>query len=149
MNMTWEYIAGFFDGEGCLTRKQGGFNLTIAQTHYEVLERINQFVGYGSIFKETKRQPHWKDSWVYYIARQEDIYNFLLKLSPLLIVKRDYIKTVLPEIKLKAETINKNRLLAKARVVQAKKLRSQGLTYRQMAKIMNIDFGHARRLTLK
>lgn len=52
--MTYEYIAGFFDGEGCVSiskTHQTSFNLRIgiAQKRRKILEEIIDFFGYGKI----------------------------------------------------------------------------------------------------
>ena len=51
--MNWDYIAGFFDGEGCVVntkdkRRAGSrdsvFRLTMGSTHKPTLEEIHQFL---------------------------------------------------------------------------------------------------------
>jgi len=82
--MNWDYIAGFFDGEGCITYgRSKRYRIMISQTHKEVLESIRDFVGVGYVVEVAKRKSHWKDSWVFYIAKQEDSLKFTL-LHPLL-----------------------------------------------------------------
>ena len=94
--MKWEYIAGFFDGEGSLTHNGKSYRVTIAQANFEVLELIHSYTHLGHIRKERKREAHWKESWVYYIARQEDVLKFLLKVRPFLIVKKEKTEKCLP-----------------------------------------------------
>ena len=146
--MTWEYIAGFFDGEGSLTNNGKGYRVTISQTNKEVLENILEYSGVGNIFKNKKRQVHWKESWVFYVAKQKDVYLFLKKISPFLIVKSKQINKFLPIIIKKVKEIDQKKLNRKKRIKKAKNLRKKGLTYRQIGKKMNVDFGYARRLIL-
>ena len=55
--MNWDFIAGFFDGEGCaFIRKDGGVVLVMSNTNREVLENIKTMIG-GAIVTHTRR-PH-------------------------------------------------------------------------------------------
>ncbi|MBA3046930.1 LAGLIDADG family homing endonuclease [Patescibacteria group bacterium] len=146
--MTWEYIAGFFDGEGSITHNKKGYRITISQTDLKVLQKIRNYVDYGFVFKNKKRKSHWKDSWIYYIAKQESVLEFLIKIKPLAVVKKEQIIFIIPILKKAVKNINKKKRIRLANIVKAKKLREQGLTYRQIGKKLNIDFGHARRLAL-
>lgn len=56
LNMTWEYIAGFFDGEGSICHNGKGYRVTIVQTNQEVLDDIVQFSGVGSVIKNHKEK---------------------------------------------------------------------------------------------
>ncbi|MFA5022516.1 MAG: LAGLIDADG family homing endonuclease [Patescibacteria group bacterium] len=147
--MTWKYIAGFFDGEGSLTFNGKGFRITISQTNKVVLEKIQKFTGKGKIFETYKRQKHWKDAWVYYIAKQEDVYYFLINTQKFLVVKAELVKKIMPSLK---KIIDDQKIKSKKRertALQVKKLREQGLTYRQIGKKLEVDYGYARRLVLK
>jgi len=146
--MDWSYIAGFFDGEGSITKIGNGFRITIPQANLSVLKKIKKFVRKGYIIKVTKRKKHWKDSWVYYMAKQKDINNFLKKIFPFLVVKRNLASKVLDKLVKILENMeakNKKRVLV---INKSKKLRKKGLTYRQIGKQLGIDFGYARRIIL-
>ena len=93
--MTWQYISGFFDGEGSLCHNGKGYRITIPQTSESVLQSIKTFVGSGQVIHVTKRKVHWKESWVFYIARQEDVYMFLRKIAAHVIVKKGHVEKVL------------------------------------------------------
>lgn len=147
--MDWRYIAGFFDGEGSITHNDKGFRVTVAQTNFEVLEQIRKFVGFGFIIKPTKRKAHWKDSWVYYIARQKNIYSFLQSVSRYLVVKRLLAEKTIPKLKIAVDR-QKQRQDRRQRLVRvSRELRKKGLALRAIGKKLNIDFGYARRLILK
>ena len=60
--MNWNYIAGFFDGEGTLTRTGSRYKIGITQTNKEVLEEIQSFTKIGLMHRIKKRKPHWKDA---------------------------------------------------------------------------------------
>ena len=87
--MNWDYVGGFFDGEGSIARSGRSFRISIAQTNEEILNEICDFAGVGHVFKVTKRKEHWKDSWVYHIGSKKDIHLFLKRISPYLILKKD------------------------------------------------------------
>ena len=147
--MNWSYIAGFFDGEGCITRNDKGVRLVITQTNFKVLEQIRKFVGFGFIIKPTKRKAHWKDSWVYYIARQKDICSFLQSVLKYLVVKRQLAEKTIPKLKIVVDNQQQRKDRRKRLVRMSRKLRSEGLTLRAIGKKLDIDFGYARRLIIK
>lgn len=144
--MNWDYIAGFFDGEGTLVGRRRGFRIGITQTNKKVLEEIKNFSKIGHICKITKRKFHWKDSWVYFIAKQSDVYVFLEKIKPKLIVKKKLVDKAIKILKVYLETEKRKKLNLKIRIKEAKNLRGKGLSYREIGKKLSIDFGYARRL---
>ena len=147
--MTWSYIAGFFDGEGTLCHNGRGYRVCITQTNKEELKKIMEFTGYGNVVEITKRKSHWKDSWLYFISKQENIYRFLIGISKDVIVKKHKVEETIPILKMvikKMKEKNKKRIKLYRR---AKYLRKNGLTYREIGKILKIDFGQARRIILK
>ncbi|HPA25214.1 MAG TPA: LAGLIDADG family homing endonuclease [bacterium] len=54
--MTWNYVAGFFDGEGSITKNGSGFRITIVQTNKEVLEEIKKFIQLGGCYGNYKKK---------------------------------------------------------------------------------------------
>jgi len=147
--MTWNYIAGFFDGEGSITFAGKGYRVTISQTNYKVLDDIKKYSNIGDIFKETKRQKHWRDSWVFYVAKQEKVLLFLKKVKPFLIVKKENAEKAILELETIVLAIKAKNTKSLKLKKDAKILRGNGLTYRKIGKQLGIDFGHARRLVLK
>jgi len=146
--MNWDYIAGFFDGEGSVTDYKRKCRVTITQTNQEVLERIRRFAGVGSIAEITKRKSHWKDSWVYYISKQIDLLKFLNGVVPRLVVKRKLARNAIVVLEYKLQKREVRRQELSLRMHKARELRKQGLPYRDIGKALNIDFGHARRIVL-
>lgn len=147
--MNWNYIAGFFDGEGSITKNGKGYRITISQTNFKVLNSIKNFLGFGNIFKEKKRKEHWKDSWVFYIAKQDEVLLFLKKIRFLIIVKEKEVARAIKDLNKIVRKINKKKEKSLYIKVKAKKLRDEGMTYREIGNELGIDFGHARRLALK
>ncbi|MDP3004156.1 MAG: LAGLIDADG family homing endonuclease [Candidatus Azambacteria bacterium] len=148
MTMNWRYIAGFFDGEGTIAHNGKGFRITIPQTNELVLQKIKLFVGSGNIIYIPKRKSHWSDSWVYYLARQSEVYKFLLRINPFLIVKNNAVKRVIPKLKIILDQQKSKRKTYFYRKQKGKKLRQKGLAYREIGRQLGIDWGYARRLIL-
>jgi len=158
--MTWDYIAGFFDGEGSLVHNGKRFRILIPQTHEGVLLEIKNFIGSGTIYKVTKRKEHWKECWVYCIARQEDVLKFIKKIKNNLIkfikkiknnliVKKITVLNAIPRLTITLNGMVKRKKLRIDRKNTVEKLRAKGLTYREIGKKVGIDFGYARRLLIK
>jgi hypothetical protein len=146
--MTWQYIAGFFDGEGSLVHNGKGYRILITQTNKEVLEKIRNLTHLGAVVVITKRQPHWKDSWLFYISKQEDVYKFIYAIKKFVVVKKNIIFITIPKLKKIIERQRAKKAKRKKLIKLAKKLRRGGDTYRQVGKKLNIDFGYARRIIL-
>jgi hypothetical protein len=101
----WAYIAGFFDGEGCLHAAgegKGGshkFSITIAQADdigYRVLHEIKEFLQSQNINAYvvqhsrsiTKRNPKWKPCWNLWVRQQRSVRLFIDGVLPYLRVKK-------------------------------------------------------------
>ena len=147
--MDWKYIAGFFDGEGSISHNGRGYRITIPQTNLEVLEIIKDFCGFGGTISVTKRKSHWKDSWIFYVASQREVYNFLSHIFPYLIVKKRITDNAISDL---THYINEKDSYDKKRGVmfdRAAKLRLKGMSYRKVAKKIGVDWGYLRRILLK
>lgn len=80
--MDLRYIAGFFDGEGCIDVKPGSrYAIKISNKNREVLEMIQECVGFGKIYY------HKAGFWTYETTNMLDTYTFLILIRPYLIVK--------------------------------------------------------------
>ncbi len=61
--MNWNYIAGFFDGEGTINPCENNrYKVGITQANKKVLEEIQLFTKIGHIHFIKKRKSHWKDA---------------------------------------------------------------------------------------
>jgi hypothetical protein len=147
--MTWDYIAGFFDGEGSFSMKNGCVRVAITQTDEVVLNSIKKFANVGNVCMVTKRKSHWKDCWVYYITNQKDVFYFLSKIENKVIVKKTKVSLKLPLIKEYLENAVEKQFSLEKRGRYLVKLRSQGLSYREIGEKANIDWGFARRIILR
>lgn len=58
--MNWEWLAGFYEGEGSTgCHKRGKFlHVTISQNEKYILEKIMKFLGYGNIYLTNNRNCH-------------------------------------------------------------------------------------------
>jgi len=147
--MTWEYIAGFFDGEGSLTLHTRSYRISIPQTSFEVLDAIKNHVQLGQVMKVGKRKAHWKETWVYYICKQNDVYSFLNNIKEHTIVKRSLVETTLPKIMKNITKQDAKKEIHDSRASEVKRLRSEGYTFREIGARLGIDFGYARKLILE
>lgn len=146
--MNWDYIAGFFDGEGSIFDRGDSFRIQITQAHFDVLDTIRKFSNIGRIAPITKRKAHWKESWVYYVAPQEDVFKFLKGIEKRVIVKRSQVSAALPQVRQRLHNRQRRRLALRGRITQGRMLRARGFTYREIAERLQTDHGYIRRLIL-
>jgi len=90
--MTWEYLAGFIDGEGCLSlnaySKKRSYcpTLSISNTNFLVLCEIKDFLGVGTIRKKKQIERH-KPSFQYIVNGRKRLLPILLNLHSHLVIK--------------------------------------------------------------
>lgn len=86
------YLAGFFDGEGCIGHYQGGggrshFRMFLANSNLAILEDFRDTLG-GTIHVKSKSSPLTKrDMWTWN-AQGEGAWDAYYKLEPYLREKR-------------------------------------------------------------
>ena len=102
MNMNWDYIAGFFDVEGCLSISKLNkiapgrqYEFSIAQNNTESLDTIKNFLFGQGIQSVIRSRKGHSNLWVY---RQPDILKILLELHDKCIVKREKIYEALEDL---------------------------------------------------
>lgn len=111
MRMTWPYLAGLFDGEGCLISTQSllAYRMQIVQGKNNgglaLFEEVRDFLkGYSVVAKITCSHATCKRGWnplyVLYISRQQHLKTVLEKLLPYLRVKKTVAQDCLRIIKL-------------------------------------------------
>lgn len=147
--MNWNYIAGFFDGEGSLTKNANGYRVSIPQTHKGVLASIQAFTGRGFISEVRKRKAHWKNCWIWGISTQEDVLFFLKGVAPHVIVKKKLLNEVLPKT---LAMVSRRRQMKKQlndKRMHALSLRKQGLSYKRIGTKMSLDHGYVRKMILQ
>lgn len=144
-DMTKQYLAGFFDGEGTVSINNEKIRLTIPQTNEKVLLEVLNLIGGGSVKPLKKRKEHWKDAWVYN-SNSNKISLIALKLIyPYLIVKKDIAKKAISILTRK--TYYQNLHLKTLNI--ALKLVLEGKSYRQAEDLTGIGRESIRRAFLK
>jgi hypothetical protein len=82
------------------------------------------------------------------VAKQTEVYDFVKKVKPFVIVKKYLIIKANLELK---NIVNNQKLKKKLyfyRKKEIKNLRNKGLTYREIGRKLKIDWGYVRRLNL-
>lgn len=94
MLMTWEYVAGFFDGEGWITlyrtdrnRYGRSVKLGMSQNNREVLFVIKKFLESKGLERIGLYKSHKRKTSCLLIQNKFDIEKFLNGVEPMLIVK--------------------------------------------------------------
>lgn len=96
--MDWSYIAGFFDGEGCIQKNKNQTGryypyLDITNTNVKVLEEIQAFLISNGIRCKVNKQwrnknpEHWTTSHHLTIYDKESVITCIFGMYPYLIVK--------------------------------------------------------------
>lgn len=128
--MTWEYIAGFFDGEGCVRLYQGKqgqarpyVQMSQAVPREGVLLEIQKFLkshGIETYFRRDKStNPGWNDCCSLKISTREGCAEFLRNVLPHMHAKKDEAEEVLSNLdKNPSRRGGLNRLLVKKRDVK-------------------------------
>ena len=86
--MDSSYIAGFFDGEGCIclakpnkTSRSYHLSVSITQNNREILVEIQKLFG-GGVY------PHKVNCYSWQATKKEEAYNFLSSILPYLYLKK-------------------------------------------------------------
>ena len=89
--VNWPYIAGFFDGEGCISQTGGQFRVTISQKLRLPLEKIQAFLiaeGIESKIKLSASKSRAVPMYNLTIFKKRAIEPFLTGVRPCLLVKK-------------------------------------------------------------
>ena len=137
--MNVSYIAGLFDGEGCIyvarVRHFLRFDVSIANTNEQVLQELKTFLGYGTIHqRHDKRYPKHLPVYRWIIHHRVDVHKFLTLLLPHLIIKKEKAERMLLEIK-NHEYPNSLRNVS----TEALKKYRKHMTMREMAKVFGVS----------
>ena len=101
--ITYQYLAGFLDGEGCFTinfskskkRIQGQYSIfvQVALTDFNLLNEIKNQYG-GSIYKMKRRSPKHNNCWLWKVCSREAV-KLVKNVYPYLILKKSQAKLIL------------------------------------------------------
>lgn len=153
--MNWNYIAGFFDGEGSVSvsyRKSGNLRnviLSITQCQLEVLEQIRDFVGEGKIDVNRHEgsktwKEHWKPAWHFRLSNRPAVIRFLEKIQSKVIVKKDKNAQVLRILK-RAEQLRNKRAKDRRKKVQLMHNLKGSKTWKEIGDIVKMPSDNARK----
>ena len=97
--LSWEYVAGFLDGEGSITlssqSRAKGYPyyeplMRISNTSFYVLSLIRDFIGGGKICITKKlgyQNKNHRQVWVYQLTGRRNLFPVLMALRPYLVLK--------------------------------------------------------------
>lgn len=142
MTMTWEWIGGFFEGEGCISWYEGengtkhglGGRITIGQKDKRPLQAIYDFLldqGFpppGFYLRPYPKKSKYNRSplWIIAIQKREDVIRFLTEIEPFLFEKREKAQYVISRLTNLIEE-------REAILARATELRKSGLTWREIS----------------
>ena len=91
--MNLDYVAGFIDGEGCIsfTRNKSGCllpRIIITNTNQAILETFHKKFGGSLRVRTLKDKPHWKPMWSWSLANRQAI-TLLSKIVSKLRIKQN------------------------------------------------------------
>jgi len=89
MHIPW--IAGFYEGEGCIEQtSRYGFRISLTSTDLDVLEKLQGYIGAGTITPTKKYKSHHKDAWKYRLGDKKSVTKLLTDMLPWLGNRRAY-----------------------------------------------------------
>ena len=91
--MSIEWIAGLFEGEGCIRkdqRKRCTFELKLGMTDEDVVARVLDTLKCGKIYNYPSNNPKHKDMFRWSLGNRQDIKKVLLLLLPYFGLRRAY-----------------------------------------------------------
>jgi hypothetical protein len=97
MSLSWEYVAGFFDGEGCARETtRNAYMLQFTNTNLQVLEEIRKFVQAGNINElRRKANPRHLKCYNLLVYSRRHVVRIAKEMMPHLIVKKDKIQAII------------------------------------------------------
>jgi len=99
--LSWKYIAGFVDGEGCIDiqASKGDYiiprlRIALAAEGKEVLDILQTNFG-GSLFLRKSKNPNWSDAYSWEITGYKRVASFLRNIVNHLIIKKQQARFIL------------------------------------------------------
>ena len=85
------WAAGLFEGEGCITKRSGGYDkLQLNMTDFDVVRRFGSIVGVGQFHERKKDKPHHKPQLAWVCRNRDDIIRILSAFLPYFGDRRAY-----------------------------------------------------------
>lgn len=107
--LTHAYLAGLFDGEGCITVAKAStvnkliLHVNFANTYFPLIETFKRI--YSGWHQTTPLHGNNKESYRWWITKKDQQEKFLLQVLPYLIIKREQAKLALKYIYLSLDYI--------------------------------------------
>lgn len=148
--MDWSYVAGYFDGEGTARCKAAPSRpeyvltaLTWANTHFETLQSIQQFIGCGRLQTRKLRDGQKKVQYELIVSRMLDILRVGEQMLPHLIEKRQKVEEIMDFVRENRKPIPETwGLLANIGVEEIKRLYwKEGLLQKEIAERLGCNKG--------
>lgn len=141
--MTFQYIAGFFDGEGHVGIHEGKraiqITVTLANTHKPTILALQRFLKdegiLSRVYARKQKNPKWKTCYALSITDHLEQVRFLEGIRPFTITKNEAIDRVLAFIKDKSWQID----FTLDQITEALTLYKKGLSLRQIEKELGIS----------
>jgi hypothetical protein len=149
--MNWDYVAGFFDGEGSLTfiRKRRGHALRwqVANTNHEVLTRMQSFLGCGHIYTKQVDARMTKPLYNLSVFKLRDVSEILKHLSNRCVVKQQVVRDTIRRMETES---GKNHRISLVKPEEAAILYEElGRRISAVAKHYGVSHGAMKRFMLK
>jgi len=149
-SMSWEYIAGFFDGEGCIYRatKKGKvlnhYRLTITQVNTEVLYTIKQFLQDNNIVsriheRQHLQSPRCRTTTMLVIDNYQNTLPFLNNILPHLIVKKDKAMEAISVLDDSTKWNGRDKTMRYRDTIL--EMREEHLTYKEIRDLLGVSIG--------
>ena len=88
------WVAGIYEGEGCLNRKLDRRNdgttwaIRVTMADHDIIQKLAQVTGVGNISFIPRRIDHHKDQHLWIVTRRVDIAHVLTQIKPHLGLRR-------------------------------------------------------------
>lgn len=94
------WLAGFFDGEGCIYLPKGpGVEISIGNTNKKVIYMIFKRLGVGIVSRTRYTRPEWKDKYSWRVRNYPQVERILVLMRPFLAIKGRKADEALARIK--------------------------------------------------
>ena len=132
------WLAGFFDGEGCLyfRTNRPGFEITIANTDKAVIVGIRDRLKIGVIQEVTYSKENWKTKYAWRVRNYNDCEIVLRPISKFVTVKRNKVISGLARI----DDLKEQRKKQDERNMEIVSLAKSGKRYREIAVQFNLSY---------
>ena len=86
-----EWAAGLFEGEGCITRRSGGYpQLKLSMTDFDVVRRFGELVGVEKFYQRDFPDKQWKSQLEWCCRHRRDVTRILTDFLPYFGDRRAY-----------------------------------------------------------